>query len=323
MSSKNYDHGKLNLPFVGPVTFAKAPLCLDISNLTADVAVLGVPNDMGTQYRSGCRFGPRAIREATTLFSFGHAGLYSYEEDRLYLTEDQVTFQDVGDVDIIHTDMATSHSNTTAAVRAILQAGAMPLVLGGDHSITAPCIAAFEGRPIHVVHIDAHLDFVDERCGVRYGHGNPLRRASEMEHVRGITQLGIRNVSSSNAQDHKDAKAAGSDIISVRQFRDMGVHTVLERIPDNVNYYVTMDIDGLDPSIAPGTGTPSCGGFNYYEVLDIYKGLARKGQVLGMDLVEVSPPYDPSGVTAIHAAQILMTAVGYIFYERAERKKNR
>lgn len=100
----------------------------------------------------------------------------------------------------------------------------------------------------------------------------------------------------------------------------MGVENVLKRIPDNVNFYITMDIDGLDPSIAPGTGTPSCGGFSYYEVLDIYRGLAKKGHVVGMDLVEVSPPYDPTGVTAIHAAQILMTALAYIYYERAQRR---
>ena len=211
MSEYSYEKGRLNLPFVGFCTFAKSPVCQDWDDIKADVAVLGVPNDMGTQYRSGCRFGPRAIREASTLFSFGHGGAYDHEDDRTYLTDEQVRIVDIGDVDIIHTDQTQSHANTEKAVRKILSAGAMPLILGGDHSITSPALKAYDqSGPIHVVQIDAHLDFVDERHGVRYGHGNPMRRASEMAHITGITQLGIRNVSSSNRNDYQAAREAGS-----------------------------------------------------------------------------------------------------------------
>ncbi len=317
MPEFSYENGRLNLPFVGHCTFAKAGICQDWEKLDADVAVLGVPNDMGGQYRSGSRFGPRAIREASTLFSFGHGGAYDHEDDRTYLTQDQVRIIDVGDADIIHTDMNNSHANTELAVRKILEKGAMPVILGGDHSITAPVIKAFAGQePFHVVHFDAHLDFVDERHGVRYGHGNPIRRASEMDHVTGFTQLGIRNVSSSNRKDYEYARQCGSDIISIRQIRDMGIEKVLNRIPRGVNYYITIDIDGFDPSIAPGTGTPSHGGFMYYEVLELLQGLSRQGNVVGMDLVEVAPAYDPAGITSILAAQILMNAIGFIFYER-------
>jgi len=193
----------------------------------------------------------------------------------------------------------------------------MPLILGGDHSITSPALKAYDQiGPIHVVQIDAHLDFVDERHGVRYGHGNPMRRASEMSHISGITQLGIRNVSSSNRNDYQAARETGSQLLSVRQFRKIGAQGVLdELIPADKNYYVTIDIDGFDPSIAPGTGTPSHGGFLYYEVLEFLAGLAEHGNVKGMDLVEVSPPHDPAGVTSILAAQILMNAVGRIFYK--------
>lgn len=320
MSEFNYDSGRLNLPFVGHCTFAKAPVCLDWDTINADVAVIGVPNDMGLQYRPGARFGPRAIREASTLFSFGHGGAYDHEDDVTYLTEDQVKIVDVGDADIIHTNMEASHANTESAVRAVLAAGAMPLILGGDHSITAPCVKAFDQQgPIHIVHFDAHIDFVDVRHGVRYGHGNPIRRASEQKNVTGITQLGIRNVSSSNRMDYEDGRKAGCDVMSVRKVRRMGKDAVLERIPAGANYYITMDIDCFDPSIAPGTGTPSHGGFIYYEVLELLQGLSKRGNVIGMDLVEVSPPYDPSGITSILAAQVLMNAVGFIFYERAKK----
>ncbi len=317
MSAHGYESGSLNLPFVGHCTFGKQPPCTDWSAIDADVAILGAPFDMGTQYRAGARFGPRAIREASTLFSFGHAGAYDFEDDVTYMPVDKVKLVDVGDADMIHTDTIKSHANIEQAVRQILRAGALPVVLGGDHSVHIPCIRAFDDQPpVHIIHIDAHLDFVDERLGVRYGHGNPLRRASEMQHVTSLTQLGIRNVSSSNREDYQAARDAGSDILSVRDVRRLGTQGVLDRIPDGVRYYATIDIDGFDPSIAPGTGTPSHGGFLYYEVLEIFQGLAKKGEFVGIDLVEVAPDYDHAGTTAFLAAQLLMNLLGFIFHEK-------
>lgn len=317
MARHGYEKGRLNLPFVGHCTFGKQPAGLDWDRIDADAAILGAPFDMGTQYRAGARFGPRAIREASTLFSFGHDGAYDFEDDITYLPVDKVRIVDIGDADMIHTDTARSHGNIELGVRAILKAGALPVVLGGDHSVHIPCIRAFDDQePVHIVHIDAHLDFVDERHGVRYGHGNPLRRASEMAHVTGFTQLGIRNVSSSNRQDYEAARRAGSDILSVRDVRKLGTQGVLARIPDGVRYYATVDVDGFDPSIAPGTGTPSHGGFLYYEVLEIFQGLAKKGEIAGIDFVEVAPDYDQTGSTAFLAAQFLMNVLGFIFHEK-------
>ena len=281
--------------------------------------MLGAPFDMGTQYRAGARFGPRAIREASTLFSFGHGGAYDFEDDISYMPVDQVRMVDIGDADMIHTDTTQSHDNIEKGVRAILDAGALPVVLGGDHSVHIPCIRAFaDQEPVHIIHIDAHLDFVDERHGVRYGHGNPLRRASEMKHVTGFSQLGIRNVSSSNRDDYAAARKAGSDILSVRDVRRLGTQGVLERIPDGVRYYATIDVDGFDPSIAPGTGTPSHGGFLYYEVLELFQGLSKKGDIVGIDFVEVAPDYDHTGSTAFLAAQFLMNVLGFIFHEKGK-----
>jgi len=320
MAGHGYESGRLNLPFVGHATFMKAPPVTDWDEIDADVAVLGAPFDMGTQYRPGARFGPRAIREASTLFSFGHDGAYDFEDDVVYLSRDAVTIVDLGDADIVHTDTEKSHDNVELAVRKILEAGALPVVLGGDHSVHIPCIRAFSDEaPVHILHIDAHLDFVDERHGVRYGHGNPLRRASEMAHVTGMTQLGIRNVSSSNQADYAAAREAGSDVLSVRDVRGLGADGVLRRIPQDARYYLTIDIDGFDPSIAPGTGTPSHGGFLYYEVLEILQGLTQQGDVVGIDLVEVAPDYDPAGITAMLAAQLLMNLLGYVFLKRAAR----
>lgn len=313
--SHGYQSGRLDLPFVGFCTFGKYPVCSDWDRIDADVAVLGAPYDFGTQWRPGARFGPRAIRDASTLFSFGHSGAYDHENDVVYLPADETRIVDIGDADIVHTDTMGSHANIEFGVRKILAAKAIPVVLGGDHSINIPCINAFaEQEPIHIIQFDAHLDFVDERHGVRFGHGNPMRRAAEKPYVTGLTQLGIRNVSSTAREGYEDARRMGSEILSVRQIRKLDTEAVLARIPAGRRYYVTIDIDGFDPSIAPGTGTPSHGGFTYYEVLELLEGIVRRGTIIGVDLVEVAPDYDHSGTTAILAAQILLNLVGRMLH---------
>ena len=316
MSGHGYETGRLNLPFVGVSTFAKRELVTDWSQINADVAVLGAPFDFGTQWRAGARFGPRGIRDASTLFSFGHSGAYDHEDDVTYLTED-VKIVDIGDADIIHTDTIKSHKNIEKGVRSILKAGALPVVLGGDHSVNIPCVNAFSNSgPIHILQIDAHLDFVDERHGVKYGHGNPMRRAAEKTYVTGLTQVGIRNVSSTSQEGYEDAKAMNSDILSVRQTRKIGPKNLVGRIPKDSNVYVTIDIDAFCPSIASGTGTPSHGGFLYYEILEILQHLSKQNKVVGIDLVEVAPDYDHSGSTTILAAQILLNFLGFIFHNQ-------
>ena len=316
MSDHGYEKGRLDLPFVGISTFGKRPVCTDWDSIDADCAVLCAPFDFGTQFRAGARFGPRAIREASTLFSFGHAGAYDHEDDVTYLPGD-VKIVDMGDADIVHTDTQKSHANIEFGVRKILAAGALPLVLGGDHSVNIPCINGFsDEEPFHVVQLDAHLDFVDERHGVRFGHGNPMRRASEKDYVTGLSQFGIRNVSSTAKEGYDDARAVGSDIQSVRQFRHQGALAMAERVPEGARVYVTIDIDGFDPSIAPGTGTPSHGGFLYYEVLEFLQALSKRNTIVGIDLVEVAPDYDQTGSTSTLAAQVLLNFLGFIFHNR-------
>ena len=313
--SNNYDQGRLNLPFVGICTFGKYPYVEDWDAINADVAVMGAPFDFGSQFRTGSRMGPRGIRESSTLFSFGHAGAYDFEDDITYLPSDSTRIVDIGDADIIHTDTIKSHANIKFGVQKILAAKAIPIVMGGDHSINIPCIEAFENEdPIHVIQIDAHLDFVDERHGVRYGHGNPMRRASEKEYVSGLTQIGIRNVSSTAKDGYIDAREKGSKIFSVRHLRKMGLKKILDEIPKNKRYYITIDIDAFDPSIASGTGTPSHGGFYYYEVLELVDGIIKQGSVVGLDLVEVAPDYDLTNSTSTLAAQLLMNTIGRILH---------
>ena len=317
MTKNTYDQGRLNLPFVGICTFGKYPYIEDWDKIKADIAVLGAPFDAGSQFRSGARMGPRGIREASTLFSFGHGGAYDHEDDITYLPADTTRIVDIGDADIIHTDTIQSHANIEFGVKKILEAKAIPVVLGGDHSVNIPCINAFRNEdPIHIIQIDAHLDFVNERHGVRFGHGNPMYRASEKEYVSGMTQIGIRNVSSTAREGYIDAKEKGSKIFSVRQFRKIGISQILNTIPKNIRYYLSIDIDAFDPSIASGTGTPSHGGFYYYEILELIDGLTKQGKIAGLDLVEVAPDYDITNSTSTLAAQLLMNIMGRFLYNR-------
>jgi len=191
---KNDEKETLNLPFTGITSFGKYPICNNLDELDAEVAIIGVPYDMGTQYRSGTRMGPRAIRDGSALFSFGLGGSYDPERDDVYLGPPW-KIVDCGDVDMVHGDLAQCFENIEKAVKKIVTKGALPVVLGGDHSISIPVSSALEKQgQFCTVQIDAHLDFADHRSGQRNGHGSPMRRLSEMNHVDEMAQLGIRGV---------------------------------------------------------------------------------------------------------------------------------
>ena len=317
-NSQDHVHGdRLNLPFTGIATFAKVPYHPDLETLDADVAIVGAPYDLGTQVRSGARFGPRGIRNASAIYGMRTVTYYDAEFDEVYL--DGVKIVDVGDADMIHGRPEACLANIQTTTERILARGAMPVTLGGDHAVPIPILRAFRDvGPICVVQIDAHLDFVDNRFGVTEGHGNVMRRILEMDHVTSIVQLGIRGPGSSDPQDFYDAKAMGSEIIGPREFRRIGIDAVLDRIPAAPNYYVTMDCDGFDAALMPGTGSPSPGGFNYHEVVDLLRGIALKGNVVGFDFVEVAPMYDQTEVTAQTAARVILDFLGAIFKARQE-----
>lgn len=314
---------RMDLPFVGLATFAGQPACTDWDRLDgADVAVLGVPIDTASSYRVGTRFGPRAIREMSMFHGFGPDGVFDFEDEVSYLTADEVRIVDAGDSDVIYADTKRSLANAELAVRALLDARTMPYILGGDHAITMATIAAYsDQKPIHIVHLDAHFDFIDERNGITWGHGSPMRRASEMAHVKGITTLGPHNMASVSRKDYEAAKTYGTHVVPLRKFRTIGAAAALAHIPDRERVYVSIDIDSFDPSIAPGTATISHGGFTYYEAKDLLREIARRFDVVGVDFVEVSPPYDPSGITSLLAARTSLDFIGSIFHERAKRRR--
>src|ERR1700742_4503094 len=314
---------RMDLPFVGLSPFAGQPACTDWDKLDgADVAILGVPIDTASSYRVGTRFGPRAIREMSMFHGFGREGVFDFEDEVTYLTADEVKIVDAGDSDVIYADTKRSLANAEQAVRALLDAKTMPYILGGDHAITMATVAAFSNeKPFHIVHLDAHFDFIDQRNGISWGHGSPMRRASEMAHVKGITMLGPHNMAAVSRKDWQAARSYGTHVSSLRNVRAEGAEASLRHIDSGERVYVSIDIDAFDPSIAPGTATISHGGFTYYEAKDLLREVARRFDVVGVDFVEVSPPYDPSGVTSLLAARTSLDFIGSIFHERAKRRR--
>ena len=315
---------RMDNPFSGVATFLKAPFVSDLRTLTreqADVAVLGMPYDMGASLRSGQRFGPRAMREASMWNAYCWQGWYSPTEDTVFMDEDWKVV-DVGDIDVIHTEYEPSFRSLEEAVRTISSKGIIPYVIGGDHAVTTPALRGMDTyEDLCVVHFDAHLDFTMQAGGVLCGHGSPMRRASEMAHIGQIVQIGMRGVGSSRPGDWQDARANGNIIMNIREIRENGLAWVLDRIPQKAHYYVTFDLDCLDQTLVPGCGSPQPWGLMYEEVLPIFRDIASKGDIVGADMVELAPPYDVNQQTALYGAQLMLDLMGYIWKYRKERDR--
>lgn len=316
MSMKNYpftiEKESMRNPFVGIPSFIMAPMCFDLEELDADIAVIGMPYDMGTSVKTGARFGPRGVREASSLNCYAHEGWYDPVRDETFLGRPW-KIVDCGDIDVLHTVYERSFKNCEAAIRKILQQGAIPFTIGGDHAITTPILRGFDCfEDLCVIQFDAHLDFTYKPFGIEEGPGSPMRRASEMAHIGKMMQIGIRGIGSSQYSDFQDAKANGNTIVTSREVRQKGIAHVISKIPQAKNYYITFDIDGLDPSIAIGTGSPAPMGLLYEEASQIIEAVTKKGDVVGMDMVEVSPPNDNNGITCMYAAQLMLDAMSFI-----------
>jgi agmatinase len=171
-----------------------------------------------------------------------------------------------------------------------------------------------------VVQLDAHLDWSDAPGGQRWGNGSPMRRMSEMEHIKDMVQIGLRGLGSSRKEDFDAAKAYNSTLISAKEAVKMGVEGILAKVPKADKYYVTIDIDCFDISLATGTGSPSPGGFSYDFLNDILEGMAGKGEIVCFDLVEVAPQYDPSGGTPRVAAMTMLNFMGHILKHKVKRQ---
>lgn len=307
-----------DLPFTGLVSFLRSPVCTDLDRLEADIAVLGVPTDEGSPWKPGSRFAPRKIRELSLQFAGrgtvdGQRGYYDIAEDRRFLDYERVNRRivDCGDVDIIYTNVKETFDNITAAVGKILRAGALPVIIGGDHAITYPVVRAYTER-LNVVHFDAHLDYRPFMHGVQWANGNPIRLVAELGTVGQIIQVGIRSLRT-RQEDVGDSRARGNDVVTIPEFRRRGPEGVLEKLPKGEPVYVSIDIDVLDMPLVPGCASAEVNGLSYEELRQTLFAIARDHDVIGFDLVEVNPMLDvPSDNTSLLAAQLIMEFLGRI-----------
>ena len=308
-------YGQVNLPFTGIASFCKFPIHMDLKTLSADVAIFGVPWDESVGYRPGARFGPRSLREYSTRFAFHERatkkrGYWDIETRKRYLEKTRLV--DCGDQDVLYLNVQKTFQAVTDSVRKILSKKAFPVILGGDHSITIPVVRAFqETKPLHIIHLDAHLDYNDSIEGVKLANGSPIKRVSELDFIGKIIQIGMRGIRA-REDAYNDSVSRGNKIITMSDFRKKGVDEVLSKIPKG-NLYVTIDIDVLDPSIAPGTSSPEFDGMTYHEIRDLLRGVASRGKVVGFDLVEVNPFLDAAGLTQSAAVMIILEFLGAIF----------
>ncbi len=293
--------------FAGVRTFARLPILEQVGR--ADVAVLGAPFDGATTFRGGSRFGPAAIREASLL-------LRPYNEPLGISPFADVQVADAGDAPASPIDVLAGHEAIRIAAAEVVAAGGRVVGLGGDHSVSLPLVrAAAERRgPVALLQLDAHTDTWDEYFGAKVTHGTMFRRAVEEGAIDGgrSVQIGLRG-SLYSPEDMEENAALGFRTLLARDFDAAGVTGALALAAERLRgpVYVTVDIDVLDPAFAPGTGTPEAGGLTSRELLAILRGLATTGlDIVGADVVEVSPPYDPAGATAVAAANVAYDLVG-------------
>lgn len=305
---------RLDMPFVGIPSFLRAPIASQIAGIDADIAVMGVPFDEGVPFMPGSRFGPRSIREHSLRFAGdGSSGYYNPETDKQYLAHELQNSRlvDVGDADILPTNVEGTFDNITAMTREILDEGVFPVVLGGDHSITYPVVRAFD-TPLHVIHFDAHLDYAPFIHDLRFTNGHAFRHLSPMEHVLSLTQVGIRSLRNTREM-MEDSIGDGNHVVNMTTFHDIGPTSVPAKVPEGAPCYVSIDIDVLDLPLVPGCVSAEPNGMTYAELRDSLIAIAERTEIIGFDFVEVNPQLDVgTGVTSYLGAHTVIEFLGTI-----------
>jgi agmatinase len=290
-------------PFLG------CPVAGELTRLDADIAVLGIPH--GVAYvvddeQRGLATAPAAVRAASQQFAEDLAH-HDFDLGRPFLREGGPRVVDVGDVPFTFGAGDENVRRAEEALAQIVGQGVMPLVIGGDDSIPPIVARALaHDRTFDVVTIDAHLDFRDEVGGERFGRSSPARRMSELPQVKSVTQIGLRGIGSSGAFEVEQAGAAGHRLITAAEVHERGPLWLCEQLPSGGEVFVSIDCDGLDPSVAPATGWPQPGGLTFRHVAAVIAQLSRTSNIVGGDVVELLPSRDVNGLTALTATRLLM-----------------
>ena len=298
-------------------TFLGFRSCPDLRQLDAPIAILGAAG--ATPYAAVgayCRNGPAALRQAMATLS---ANVDRYDFDAAGPLFPAAKPVDCGDLPFSETDFATNRRAIDDAVRAILERGAVPVLLGGDDSVPIPFLEAMgaTSRNLTILQIDAHIDWRDEVRGERMGLSSTMRRAAEMPHVGAMVQVGARGISSAGTRDYEDAVARGVRFIPAERVHKEGVAAALDAIPAGADIAICFDADGLDPSIMPAAIGRSPGGLSYRQALDLLRGAAAKGRIAGMAFVEFMPERDLDGLGGLNFGRLIMEALGLAARQRA------
>ena len=317
-----------NPRFKKRLTFAGIPFCEDLGSLDADTAIIGIPyrtpdaaaSLQMQRLRKTCEAdstrAPETIRKASQRYA-GQLHHYDFDFGGDLLACRHVKMFDCGDVPMSPRKDEENRQAATNAVKTILDRGAIPIILGGDHATPIFSLRAYANHgSVCVIHIDGHLDFRDEVNGFKECFSTPLRRASEMPWVQSMAQIGLRGIGSARKEEVDAARAYGSVMIGAEELHRAGVDAILDKIPQADRYYITLDADVLDPSMSPGIlGPPAPGGLTYYEMFNLMRGIARKGKVVGFDYVEVVPALDIGNMTSITAARLILNLIGVLAHQ--------
>ena len=281
----------------------------------ADIVLMGAPS--ATPYASVgpyCAGAPDAIRSA-----FGWPGVLDHHDFDLggKILPEGVTALDWGNLPYHVSDFESNRTTIRQQVRAVLDSGAVSLVMGGDDSIPIPVLQAYEDYgPVTIVQLDAHIDWRDEVAGERFGLSSNMRRASEMDWVDNIIQIGARGIGSARPSDYQDALDWGVQFIPMQDVVADGLGRAIETVPQQARVFITLDIDAMDPAIVPAVIGPAPGGLDYWQVVEMIKGVAGKSTIIGFDLVELMPDNDIGGRGALVAARIVAMMMGIVSRQR-------
>ncbi len=316
MSKKNINHPIVELPSESPCTFLGFPFVSDLDNLEANIAIMGIPFGMPYAPNSMANDqsrAPDAIRQFTNKTDIAYTlNHFDWDLGGPLLDNRNVRVADCGNITADMSDHKQHYIRAELAARKIFNQNTTLISLGGDHGIPIPVMRALEvfDTKITLVHIDAHLDWRDEINGESEGYSSPIRRAAEMPWIDKIVQIGMRGIGSARTAEVNDALNYGATIIDAYEMHDIGIDATIDRIPEGGPYYLTIDADGIDPTIMPAVMAQTPGGLSWIQIRKLVHRLVNKGRVLGMDIVEIAPQHDVGNTTMIHAERLICNFIG-------------
>ena len=295
-----------------PQSFINLPVCTDWRDLSADAVIFGVPFGkpyFQNNFPNDQSLAPFALRSASDRIIVEHASINMDYEDTRSLANG-INFVDGGDIPLVDNDVSAHYLQGEEAVRYAVTKGIIPVTIGGDDGITNPVLRGLDvAGNIALIQIDAHLDWKSERYGEKDGYSSPMRRASELSHVSSIHQIGIRSFGSSTEEEVKVARKWGADIHTARQVHARGIERVIKALPKDVKFFITLDVDGLDPSVMPGTVALAPGGLLWWQLIDLLDGISERGPIIGLNVVELSPKNDLNQISMIGVGRFIVALV--------------